>query len=60
MNDKSDPPRDNRMYGMPAPTVREMLISRIEGFTGSLETVPYHLISIQDLEKILAALAKSK
>jgi hypothetical protein len=35
---------------------REKLISRIEGFTGTLESVPYNKISTEDLEKILDAL----
>lgn len=44
------------MYGMDASTDREKLISQIEGFTGTLESVPYNKISIEDLQKILKAL----
>ena len=51
-----DAPKSNRMYGMDAPTDREKLISQIEGFTGTLESVPYNKISTEDLQKILAAL----
>jgi hypothetical protein len=35
---------------------REELIAKIEGYTGSLLSVPYNLISTKDLEKILIAM----
>lgn len=56
---KEDAPKDNRMYGMDAPTNREKLISTIEGFTGTLESMPYHEISLADLQAIAAALKNS-
>ena len=39
---------------------REKLISKIEGITGSLLSVPYNLISTEDLEKIYNALKESE
>ncbi len=53
---QEDAPKTNRMYGMDASTDREKLISQIEGFTGTLESVPYNKISTEDLQKILKAL----
>jgi hypothetical protein len=35
---------------------REKLISKIEGYTGTLESVPYSKITTEDLQKILDAL----
>jgi len=39
--------------------MREKLIERIEGFAGTLKSVPYHQISTDDLKTILNALGIS-
>jgi len=35
---------------------REKVIARIEGYTGSMSEMPYHIISTEDLHKILKAM----
>jgi len=35
---------------------RETLIERIEAYTGTLLSLPYHMVKTTDLEKLLAAL----
>jgi hypothetical protein len=37
-------------------TNRELLISWIEGYTGTLQSVPFHMISTEDLVKIYNAI----
>lgn len=36
--------------------IREKLIARIEGYTGTLRSVPYHEISTEDLETLLSVI----
>lgn len=54
------PFRGHALVGVKPPEVkeRELLIERIEGIAGTLKTVPYSLISTEDLIKLYYALIR--
>lgn len=52
-----DQVRARIVNGETVPELRkDYLFSKIEGITGTLKSVPWHMVSIEDMEKILNAL----